>query len=151
MTQLTDDALPSAGLWRRIMAMLYDALLLIAVLMLATFAVLPFNGGEAIESNWLFSVYIFFVGCGFFALFWRYGGQTLGMRAWRLQVRGADGALTWREAWVRSLSAIVSWLAIGLGFGWSLIDDEKRTWHDMISGTRLIVVPKRRDPRGESA
>ncbi|MEM6640697.1 MAG: RDD family protein [Pseudomonadota bacterium] len=151
MTVTDNDKLPNAALWRRLAAMLYDALLLIAVLMIATFIMLPFNGGEAIVGNWLFSIYVFLVGCGFFALFWRFGGQTLGMRAWRLQVRGASGGtVTWREAWIRSLVALLSWLCGGLGFLWSLVDKDRRAWHDMVSGTRLIVIPKRRDPRGAS-
>ena len=151
MSQLDELSLPPASLWRRLLAVLYDALLLAAVLMIATFLVLPLNRGEAITGNWLFSVYVFAVGCGFFAVFWRFGGQTLGMRAWRLQVRGANGAVTWREAWLRSVSALLSWLALGLGFAWSLIDPERRTWHDQLSGTRLIVVPKRRDRRGPAS
>ena len=84
------------------------------------------------------------IGCGFFALFWRLGGQTLGMRAWRLQARSEAGPLSWRQAWLRSVAALLSWLPAGLGFLWSLADADRLAWHDRLSGTRLVVVPKRR-------
>lgn len=143
---VAEATLPPAALWRRLLAMVYDALLLVAVLMTATAIILPITGGEAIVgvARWPYRVYLLIVGCGFFAVFWHFGGQTLGMRAWRLQVRGANGPVTWGEAWLRSVSALLSWLALGLGFAWSLIDDEKRAWHDQLSGTRLLVIPKRK-------
>lgn len=146
MTDHTERDLTHAALWRRLVAMVYDTLLLVAVLMTATAVILPLTGGEAISGplRWPYRAYLLFVGCGFFAVFWHFGGQTLGMRAWRLQVRGAAGPVSWREAWLRSLSAIVSWLPLGLGYLWSLFDDEQRTWHDRLSGTNLVVIPKRR-------
>ncbi|MFK8015615.1 MAG: RDD family protein [Gammaproteobacteria bacterium] len=137
------DVLQSAALWRRLFAIVYDVLLLFAVLMLATWALLPFTGGEPVRGPG-FQLYLLVIGCGFFAVFWHFGGQTLGMRAWRLQVRGAAGPVTWREAWLRSAAAILSWLALGLGYIWSLFDEQSRTWHDRLSGTRLVVIPKRR-------
>jgi len=126
--------------------MAYDSLLLLAVLMTATALLLPLTGGEAIVNwaRWPYRLYLLVVGCGFFAVFWHFGGQTLGMRAWRLQLRGSAGPVSWREAWLRSLTSLLSWVPLGLGFLWSLFDDQQRTWHDRLSGTRLIVVPKNR-------
>ncbi len=146
MNSTVEPDLTHPALWRRLAAMVYDSLLLVAVLMTATAIVLPLTGGEAIAGpvRWPYRAYLLFVGCGFFAVFWHFGGQTLGMRAWRLQVRGASGPVSWREAWLRSLAAIVSWLPLGLGYLWSLFDDEQRTWHDRLSGTNLVVIPKRR-------
>ncbi len=74
----------------------------------------------------------------FFGGIWTHGGQTIGMRAWRIRVVRRDGErLRWRDAAVRFLGAIVSWGALGLGFLWSLFDRDQLTWHDRWSDTEL--------------
>ena len=75
---------------------------------------------------------------------WRRGGQTLGMRPWRLKVVAADGmAPGWNALVVRYVVAVVSVLAAGLGFWWAWVDRGGLTWHDRASGTRMIRLPKR--------
>ncbi|WP_242113207.1 RDD family protein [Luteimonas aquatica] len=79
------------------------------------------------------------------AISWRRGGQTLGMRPWRLQLVAADGARPrWRALGLRYLVGTVSLLAAGLGFWWAWFDRDRLTWHDRASGTRLRRNPKRR-------
>ena len=69
---------------------------------------------------------------------WRRGGQTLGMRPWRLLVVAADGnAPTWRALLVRYLVGNASLLLGGAGFWWAWIDRDRLTWHDRASGTRM--------------
>lgn len=134
----------TAGLLRRLGAILYDSLLLLALLFVATALVLPLTGGEAIApGNPLYTSYLFFVNFFFFAWFWIHGGQTLGMRAWRIRVQQRNGApITWGQALLRFLVAIASWLLLGAGFLWALFDKERMTWHDRYSQTVLVVVPK---------
>ena len=75
----------------------------------------------------------------YFIISWRRGGQTIGMRAWRLHLVSDDGKpMSQRQSWLRFGMAWISLLALGIGFLWSLIDRERRCWHDMVSGTRLI-------------
>ena len=63
--------------------------------------------------------------------------------AWRLRLLDQSGAeVTWRAALTRFAAAIVSWLALGLGFWWSLVDRDGQTWHDRWSGTRLVILAK---------
>lgn len=74
---------------------------------------------------------------------WANGGQTLGMRPWRLQVVGADGAVpTRRQLALRYLVGNLSLLAGGLGFWWAWFDRERLTWHDRVSATRVVRVAK---------
>ncbi len=81
------------------------------------------------------------MGVGFHLWFWTHGGQTLGMRAWRLRLVSDDGdKVTLRQALVRYAVAILSWLVLGLGFLWILFDGKKRAWHDIASRTRLVLV-----------
>ncbi len=77
----------------------------------------------------------------YFILSWCRASQTIGMRAWRLHLVSNDGSrISQRQAWLRFAMAIVSLLALGIGFLWSLFDRERRCWHDIVSGTRLIRV-----------
>jgi len=70
---------------------------------------------------------------------WSRGGQTIGMRAWRLRVVGADDApLRWPRALLRFVVGLISLAALGIGFLWGLFDSQKRTWHDIAAGTLLV-------------
>ncbi len=81
----------------------------------------------------------------FYYWFWTHGGQTLGMRAWRLKVIDArlDGTPPHPVKCItRFCGAFVSLSAFGLGYIWCLFDAANDTWHDRISGTRTLVIPK---------
>lgn len=142
----TNETSPPAGLLRRLAAIFYDLLLLVALIMLMTFVFVAVTSGEAITRIWLLRAWILLVSFGFFGWFWTHGGQTLGMRAWRLKlVRDDGGTITWPDATRRFAAAVVSWLPAGLGFLWSLFDGERRAWHDQWSQTRLVLMPKKQD------
>lgn len=128
------------SLMRRFGAMLYDFFLLLTAIFVASFVIVIPTGIKPEDPYFfLFQVYIFFIAYLFFAWFWTRGGQTLGMRTWKIKVVNEDGSLvTWRTALLRFAMAIFSWLAFGLGFLWSLWDKQHRTWHDIISKTHLI-------------
>lgn len=149
------DAPVTAALWRRLAAMVYDALLLTGVLVLASAVVtIPLGmalgraGAEELFASaafrWPFFLYCVAVLTAFHVWFWTHGGQTLGMKAWRIRAVLADGSpLGLRDALRRYGAAVLSWLPAGLGFWWSLVDPERLAWHDRLSGTRLVVVPRR--------
>lgn len=133
-----------ASLPRRVAAACYDLLLVIGLWFVAVFALLPFTGGHAIAgSNPLFRLYLFAVAGLFFSWFWVRVGQTLGMRAWRLQVRSRDGRpVGWLQALLRYVAAWVAWLSV-VGILWSLVDSRKRCWHDIFSHTELVMLAKK--------
>ena len=146
---LTSTAPARAGLLRRLGAMLYDGLLLIGVLMVATALFLPLTGGEAVVSGrsplleWVYRAALLALIVGFFGVFWTLRGQTLGMASWRLRVEREDGTLLgWGDTLRRLAWALVSLLPAGLGFLWILLDPGRRAWHDRLSRTRIVVVPK---------
>lgn len=125
---------------RRLAAIFYDAFLLFALLMLATLIVVALLRTEISANNLLFQLYLLTVAWAYFAVCWR-GGQSLGMMAWRIHIEGSNKRLSWSETAIRFLVAILSWLALGLGFFWSLFHPQRATWHDLASGTRLVHRP----------
>ena len=132
---------------RRLGALLYDSLVLAALWMLATAPLLALNGGQAIQQGapW-FRLYLMIIAAGFFGWFWTHGGQTLGMRAWRAKLETHDGqAVNWSKAGIRFLAVLLSIATGGLGYLWALVDRERLTWHDRISGCLLYTSPSPRD------
>ena len=141
----------SAGVLRRFGAMLYDSLLVLALVFIVTALFLPFTGGKAItpaDSGALERVYqaaLLLVIVLFFCVFWTWRGQTVGMLAWRLRVERSDGTfLSWRDALIRLGGACVSFAALGLGYFWIWVDRDRLAWHDRWSGTRVVVLPKKK-------
>jgi uncharacterized RDD family membrane protein YckC len=144
------------GLLRRLAAILYDALVVMGIAMFVTILVvvplgmaLGQDGWERLQQTAAFRValqlLLVITIVGFHLWFWTHGGQSLGMRAWRLQVVRNDGLpLTFSDALLRYATAVVSALPVGLGFLWSLFDPEKLTWHDRWSKTRLLLIKRDR-------
>ncbi len=132
---------PPASLLKQFAAMLYDSLLIFAVLFLATAIALIFNRGEAIESSPLFSLYLLSMLFSFYAWFWHRSGQTLGMRAWKIRiVSELGGNPGWGSCYLRLVFALVSILFLGLGYFWRLF--KPYTWHDKLSQTSIIDVSR---------
>lgn len=132
--------LPAASLLRCFTAMFYDSLLLFSVLFFAAALAYPLTHGQV---SLAFRIYLLIVCFLYFAWPWLHGGQTLGMKAWRIQLQSINGKpITWYQALLRFLMAIISIIIFGIGFFWMVIDKQKRTWHDWISGTRIVLLPK---------
>ena len=139
------NAHPPCGLVRRLAAMTYDGLLLFAVLFMATLAVLPLTGGDAIPSgNSPYASYLLLITYFYFAGQWVHGGRTLGMRAWRIRLLKRDGgAPGWSACSVRFAAALLCWApAAGLGFLSGVCRPDRLAWHDRLSGTWLQIEPR---------
>jgi uncharacterized RDD family membrane protein YckC len=130
----------SPGFFRHMAIIAYDGLLLLALLFLATALILPFNKGEAFTaSQYFFPIYILLVSYLYYGWFWTHGGQTLGMKTWKIKIQTNDKqAITWSLAFKRFISALVSWGFAGLGFLWKFVDKQNLTWHDHWSKTSLL-------------
>ena len=131
-----------AGIGRRMGAALYDALLIVALWMLTLLIWVVASGGDAVSG---LPVQMVLLGeyVGFYLLSWQRRGQTLGMAAWRIRLVNEAGAPpSLRQMIVRLLSAPLSVLSLGLGYLWFYVGTTRQTWHDRLSNTMIVHIPK---------
>ncbi len=135
-----------AGLQWRLAAIIYDLFPLAGIWFACGVIGVALNGGAAPApaslGAWLQLALLLGASYAYFLLSWGRGGQTLGMRAWRMRVLDEHGrAPPLGALHLRFLVAGLSWLPAGLGYLWSLFDPQRRTWHDMASRTVLVRMP----------
>lgn len=153
-----NNTLPPAGLMRRLGALFYDTLIIIAIEMMAAglvvavlhafmamgiFNVAPYLDVSDFLSNhpiWspVYTLYLAIVWIYFFVYFWTRAGQTLGMRAWKIQVRDLNN---------RPITVTQALIRLGTsGFGLANLtvpfDPQKRGFHDIWAKTQVVVLPK---------
>ena len=158
---MNDPALlPTAGLLRRLAALLYDAFLVLAIWMALGFLAQLIAGANTnqvidgqVQTDPLFGFALFALMCAsaatFHVWFWTRGGQTLGMLAWRIRVKSRGGGLiNLKQALIRFLCAWPAFFLFGLGYLWIFFDSDGDAVHDRISGSRVVRLPPRRAPQG---
>lgn len=142
--------------WRRLAAMVYDSLIILAITMaygaIGTIVVVAINGSpdeqypSMFESKlwslgWLLTVVLFY------CWFWQRSGQTVGMRAWRLKLipiraQSLKETLNWSNCIMRSFWGIVGLLLLGANYWYRLLNKKGDCLHDRLSGSRVVVIPK---------
>jgi uncharacterized RDD family membrane protein YckC len=140
MCPAPDDGAPSATLARRALALIYEALLLTAVVFIGSLPFVMFmNVTDHGIARLLFQLYLVALTGLYFGWQWRRGGQTLPMKTWRMRVVTRAGApLAWGHALKRFAFALPGTLLFGAGFLWALVDREGLFLHDRLAGTRII-------------
>lgn len=137
-------AFPAASIPARLAAMVYESLLVLAVVFVASFIIIPVVG--EMHAPWqrhLFQIYLLGVLFAYFSAFWLRSGQTLAMKTWRIRLisRSGDG-LGLGQAALRFTLALAGLLLGGIGFWWALVDRDRQFLHDRLSGTRLVRIPR---------
>ena len=138
---------PSPHIGWRLLALLYDLFPALALWFAVAAISLQLHGGDPVRADtlagWLELVALWGITGAYAIVSWRRGGQTLGMRPWRLKVEARDGGpASWRALLIRYAVGTASLLPAGLGFWWAWADRDRLTWHDRASGTRLVRMQK---------
>lgn len=126
------------SIWRRFASILYDSLLVIAVLIIMS---IPFFSFDLQENNLLkviIQIYYYLITQYFFVWFWVHNEGTLGMKTWKIKIICNNNRLSYKQAIIRFNVAIFSLLFFGLGFLISFFRKDKKCFHDIISKTALI-------------
>lgn len=141
MSASNPDGSAPAGLLRRLLSLVYEALLLGGVL---AFAAMPYviltRGVDHVIARPLLQIYLVLVAGIYFVWQWRRGGQTLPMKTWHLRLVARGGAApSLRQAVLRYCVALAGSLALGGGFAWAIVDREHQFLHDRLAGTRIVM------------
>ena len=153
-----------ASLRRRLLAMVYDVILVFALVfcaaMLYAGAAMYLSPAEneriqnvktdevvhevqPIDLGWGIWPYSAAIGFGFYIFFWKKSGQTLGMRAWKLKLHNRDDqppSIT--QLFVRCLAALLSLLLLGFGYWFMFFNPRRDTLHDKLSRTWISMPAK---------
>lgn len=132
----------SPGFWRRFVCLLYESLILLAVIFIASFIFhLIFRDPAAVYFKPLYQFYLLVVMGYYFIWFWTHGGRTLAMQTWKMRIETINGeALDQRKAMIRYLLAVTGIIFFGIGILWALIDRHHQYLHDRLAGTRIVLV-----------
>lgn len=135
----------SAGFGRRFAALLYDWLLLLALMLIFTTPMVLWVAKGAITFQnsglWAYAyrLGLLAIAFGYYLINWTRSGQTLGMRAWKLRlVTDAGKPVHWSAAWLRLPCSVLAWAACGLGVLWLYVDRERAALQDRLSHTRVV-------------
>ncbi|GAA0858660.1 RDD family protein [Aliiglaciecola litoralis] len=148
---------PRASFFRRLAAMIYDILVAVAVGMCAgliflVVTLISFQNGwidqqgyahfmdffqQSLLFNTLAQAWVGLWIVGFFLWFWKNGGQTIGMRAWRLRLFSTtDQPMSYGRALLRIVCSLG-----GLGTLLVLFDfKNKQALQDRIANTEMLVL-----------
>ena len=132
-------ALTLAPFIRRTLSLVYEALLLAAVLWCAGLLYASIEASiTATHLRVFYQVYLLAVGGIYFASQWRLG-QTLPMKTWRMKLVTRDGnVVSVPQAALRYLVASAGLLLFGVGFLWAFVDPERQFLHDRLGKTRIV-------------
>lgn len=144
-------------LWRRLAALLYDLLAILAIIMVTVMLCLLLTRGHLRADATWYRLTLLAAVAAYFLVSWTVGGQTLGMRPWRLHLCTTKGERPGiaRAAW-RFVVAATPLLLLELGhmlapgmtllapliawavfFTVALADPRRRALHDLLAGTEL--------------
>ncbi len=164
--QNSSPGIAAPSIARRLISMVYEALLLFAVVFLAGLVFdVATQSRQALTYRHARQFLLFLVMAAYFIHFWSREGQTLAMKTWRIQlvvpghsrvpVRAA--AARYLLAWMWFLPALVlnyvadykTWtelavMAAGMAL-WAataLFTGDGQFLHDKLAGTRLVQLPK---------
>lgn len=127
---------------RRIACMLYESVLLLAVLFNAGFLFIYLtNYPERSDLRPALQIFLASVAAGYFTWFWCKSGQTLAMKTWRIRLENQDGRLlSFPNTLLRFALAFVGVALAGVTIWWALLDDDGQFLHDRLLKSRLVMV-----------
>ena len=141
MTAASGNTAASASLKRRLLSLIYESLILAALLLVGALPVIVLaRAWDHATARAMLQIWLLLL-CGLYYVWhWVSSGQTLPMKTWRLRLVARDGSpVTVARATLRYVLALASSFMLGLGFVWALIDRDRCFLHDRLAGTRIIM------------
>ncbi len=130
-------------LWKHLAALIYDIFPILALFLLTSLILVLFRQGEEVKPRTLWLQLILFTEVFlYFTYSWKLGGQTLGMRAWKIGIQNHQN-MSWLDATLRFFVGLVSTMLLGLGLWHRKFSLNKLTWMDMVSNSQVVDLSKK--------
>ncbi len=129
-----------AGLKRRLISLVYESLILAAVVLAGALPlVMLTRGWDHAVARTTLQAWLIILSGFFYVWQWAGSGQTLPMKTWKLRLVTKNGSpVSTTGALRRYVAALASLAMLGLGFAWALVDREGQFLHDRLAGTKLV-------------
>jgi len=129
--------------WKHFAAFIYDIFPLVGIFILTSFIVMAFKSGEIVEPHNLWFGLLLLTEIIFYYVYsWKKGGQTLGMRAWKMVIvpnHASQSHLTWTQAFIRLFAGTFSTLLLGIGLFWKPFSKNSLSWMDIVSDSETKI------------
>jgi len=129
------------GVGRRLLSLVYELLLLTAVILLAAGIATALNHLSGLAGQRRLMQSIVTITClGYFSWQWHTRGQTLPMKTWKIRLENTEGkSVSIARALLRAVLSVPCYGLFGITVLWALVDREKQFLHDRLAGTRLVT------------
>ena len=128
-------------LWKHVAALIYDVFPILALFLITSLILIVIRQGDEVRPRtfWmqlilLFEVYLYFT------YSWKKGGQTLGMRAWKIVIQDHQ-LISWQQVSLRFAAGVISILCLGMGLWSRKFSATQTTWMDTACG-RVVIDQK---------
>ena len=134
--------MPNTPLWKHFAAFIYDVFPIVGILLITSLIVLLLRQGTEVErySPWFTTILVSEIAL-YYIYSWKIGGQTLGMRAWKIKIvpnQANQHQLTWKQAITRFFIGLLSTALAGFGLFWKVLSQSKKSWMDLASDSGTI-------------
>ncbi|WP_395374355.1 RDD family protein [Marinicella sp. W31] len=134
--------------WRQLAAFIYDIFPVLGILLVTSLIIILVRKGAEIEPNTLWFQLLLLTEIFMYYIYsWKNGGQTLGMRAWKIKIEPNHENNSWLQLIARFLAGALSTVCLGLGIWWQYIDSKNRSWMDLASQSRIVSTHVTRSPQ----
>lgn len=125
-------------LWKHIAALIYDVFPILGIFLVTSLTFVLFRSGDAVKPHTLwFQLILLTEVFLYFCYSWKKGGQTLGMRAWKISIKNHH-LITWQQVTIRFVLGMLSICMLGLGLWWRIWDKQHQTWMDKACGQPVV-------------
>ena len=133
----------TAGFLKRILALVYDSLLIGAIVLVISLMLVFFNGGYPKPGSFVSVLQLFILiltGPLFYSYFWiTNNGQTTGMQAWNIRLVSINETkLNIKQTLLRCLISVIYFISFGIGYLWIFYNKNNLSWSDILTETKII-------------
>ncbi len=118
-------------LWKHVAALIYDIFPILGIFLITSLFLVLIRHGEEVQPRTLWLQLLLFSEVFlYFTYSWKKGGQTLGMRAWKIGIEDYPN-LTWPQVSTRFFVGLASTVLLGAGLWIRSLNTREMTWMDM--------------------